>query len=161
MIGIGSRRDQIGRRQSENLLNGKCRRSIRTRRKLLRVMMVRMMHLLLLMSQIHHTRFDEEVNQWLMISLLTFVNKNRNEEDDDEGETRKTNLSIIGRRRERERMLRISLSFLFFSFSSLTKPIRTCFESNEKRKNEKKKRGKEGIGSTSLIFLSMGQSQSG
>jgi hypothetical protein len=71
--------------------------------------------------------------------------------------------------RERENAANLFLSHslffssLFFSFPSLTKPIRTCLESNEKRKNEKreKKREKEGIGSTSLIFLSVGQSQSG
>lgn len=55
VVGVGARSGQIRGRQTENLLDGEGRRAA-ARRDLLRIRMVMMMvHLLLMMSQIHDT----------------------------------------------------------------------------------------------------------
>jgi len=79
--------------------------------------------------------------------------KERKRETTKKKKTRETNLLIIGRTRECfELFLRSFFSFLLLLFFSqkLTKPIRIC--------RKKRPKENEGIGSTSLIFLSMGQS---
>jgi hypothetical protein len=84
MIRVSTSCSQVRRCEAKNFLNCECGRSIRCRRNLLRIVMMmrmRLMHLLLLMSQIHDTMWEREVNQ-LIISLLTFVSKKKRKRDE-------------------------------------------------------------------------------